>query len=216
MRQATDKMTTVTEAEVYMRQVTNDVEDESFDLNETHKYMSFNTCMRLLGHIGHYNDHCELYNAELFEDYAERIDCVLESVKPKWRGYAIVFILNEFIENAKSNDEFDDRIENHILFWKNHLFRQKYIGTIATYSQYTDTLLQAIRLEGRHEDDSMRIAVEERYVTYMARAFYEIREEGKKRTMARCAAIKEDLMAAAWHPSRVNRWNEAGMLDVMI
>lgn len=210
MRQATAKMTTAIEAEVYMRQVANDVEDESFDLNETHKYMTFNSCMRLLGHIGHYNDHCETYDTKRFEEYAERIDCILESVKPKWRGYAFVFILNECIEKAKTDDEFDDRIENHILFWKNHLFQQKYIGSIATYSQYTDALLQAIRLEGRHEDDIKRKAIEERYVTYMARAFDDVRQEEKKRTLARCAAIKEDLMAAAWHPDRLNRLLQEG------
>ncbi len=40
----------------------------------------------------------------------------------------------------------------------------------------------------------------------------------KKRTQERCLAIKEELMAAAWHPRRVERWiNECGIevLDVM-
>lgn len=213
MKQATDKMTT--DPEVYMRQVAKDVEDESFDLNETHKYISFKTCMRLLGHIGHYNDHCETYDAELFEDYAERIDCVLGSVKPKWRGYAIVFILNECIEKAKTDDDFDDRIENHVLFWKNHLFHQPHIGTITRYSQYTDALLQAIRLEGRHEDDIHREAIEERYVTYLWKAFDNFRTEELSKAKERLAPHKEGIMMAAWHPGRVARWMEAGVLDDM-
>lgn len=204
-----------TEATLYMREVIKDAEDESFDLSETHKYMTFNACMRLLGHIGHYNDHCEMYDADRFEDYAERIDCVLDSVKPKWRGYAIVFILNEFIENAKAHDEFDDRIENHILFWKNHLFHQPYIGTITRYSQYTDTLLQAIRLEGRHEDDIKREAIEERYVTYLVRAFDNFRKEELVAAKKRLAPYKEAIIAAAWHPNRVAQWVEAGVLDDM-
>lgn len=199
-----------TDATLYMRQVTKDVEEESFDLSETHKYMSFNACMRLLGHIGHYNDHCETYDADRFEDYAERIDCVLASVKPKWRGYAIVFILNEFIEKAKTDDVFDDRIENHILFWKNHLFHQPYIGAITRYSQYTDILLQAIRLEGRHEDDIKREAVEERYVTYLARTFDNFRKEELVAAKKRLAPYKEDLIAAAWHPRRLDRLLQQG------
>lgn len=32
----------------------------------------------------------------------------------------------------------------------------------------------------------------------------------KARTLSRCAALKEDLMAAAWHPTRVSKWLEAG------
>jgi hypothetical protein len=213
MKQATDTM--AADPEVYMRQVAKDVEDESFDLNETHKYMSFNACMRLLGHIGHYNDHCETYDAERFEDYAERIDCVLGSVKPKWRGYAIVFILNECIEKAKTDDTFDDRIENHVMFWKNHLFRQPYIGTISRYSQYTDLLVQAIRLEGRHEDVIKRKAVEERYVTYMWRVFESFSKEELVAAKERLAPHKEGIMMAAWHPDRVARWMEAGVLDDM-
>jgi hypothetical protein len=31
----------------------------------------------------------------------------------------------------------------------------------------------------------------------------------------RCAAFKEELMAAAWHPRRVERWVEAGGIDVL-
>jgi hypothetical protein len=213
MKQATDTM--AADPELYMRQVANDVEGETFHLDETHRYMSFNACMRLLGHIGHYNDHCETYDAERFEDYAERIDCVLGSVKPKWRGYAIVFILNECIEKAKADDTFDDRIENHILFWKNHLFLQPYIGTITRFSQYTDLLLQAIRIEGRHEDDSNRKAVEERYVTYMWRAFYAFRTNELIEAKERLAPHKEGIMMAAWHPDRVARWVEAGVLDDM-
>jgi hypothetical protein len=46
------------------------------------------------------------------------------------------------------------------------------------------------------------------------------REElaNKKRTQARCLTVKEELMAAAWHPSRVEKWLEIGgfeMLDMM-
>jgi hypothetical protein len=33
-------------------------------------------------------------------------------------------------------------------------------------------------------------------------------QAAKKRCQERCAAVKEDLMAAAWHPSRVARLTE--------
>ena len=42
--------------------------------------------------------------------------------------------------------------------------------------------------------------------------------ESKNRCLERCSAVKEELMAAAWHPRRVERWiNECGIevLDVM-
>jgi hypothetical protein len=39
------------------------------------------------------------------------------------------------------------------------------------------------------------------------------RVEEKRRALARCAAIKEELMAAAWAPARVERWLEAGGID---
>jgi hypothetical protein len=37
----------------------------------------------------------------------------------------------------------------------------------------------------------------------------------KQRTQERCRIIKEDLMKAAWHPRRVKKWLEAGVLDAM-
>ncbi len=36
-------------------------------------------------------------------------------------------------------------------------------------------------------------------------------KESMERLQARCAALKEDLMAAAWAPARVERWLEAGV-----
>jgi hypothetical protein len=35
--------------------------------------------------------------------------------------------------------------------------------------------------------------------------------KSRKRSQERCAAIKEELMAAAWHPRRVAAWLEAGI-----
>jgi hypothetical protein len=204
-----------TDPEVCMRQVEKDVENKTFHLSETFRYMSFRTCSSLLSYTEQYMKYCEEYNSAFFEDYAERIDCVLAFVKPKWRGYVVVFILNEFIVKAMSDDEFDDRAEIHILFWQKHLFRQKYIGTIMKYSQYTDLLLQAIRLEHRHEDDIKRKAVEERYVTYMWRAFNAFRKNELVEAKKRLAPHKEAIIAAAWHPDRVAKWQEAGVLDDM-
>jgi hypothetical protein len=198
------------EPEVYMRAVAKDVEEETFNLSNASYFMNFNCCMRILGHFAHYADHCATYDPELFEDYAERIDCVLGSVKPKWRGYAIVFILNEFIDKAMTDDEFEERIETHILFWQKHLFRQPYIGTITRYSQYTDLLLQAIRLDRREEDDIHRGAIEERYVTYMWRAFGAFRTNELAEAKKRLAPHKESIIAAAWHPRRLERWLDMG------
>jgi hypothetical protein len=45
---------------------------------------------------------------------------------------------------------------------------------------------------------------------------YKIRVEEKKRSLERCNSIKEELMASAWHPKRVERWLEAGVLDAMM
>lgn len=36
-------------------------------------------------------------------------------------------------------------------------------------------------------------------------------KESMERLQARCAAVKEDLIAAAWAPARVERWLEAGV-----
>jgi hypothetical protein len=35
------------------------------------------------------------------------------------------------------------------------------------------------------------------------------------RQQERCAAVKEDLMAAVWHPRRVEKWLEAGRWDLL-
>jgi hypothetical protein len=201
--------------ELYMRRVKKSVEEETFTLNDSWLYMPFNACMRILGHFKDYTEHCHIYDADRFEDYAERIDYVLASVKPKWRGYAIVFILYEFIREAQLDDVFDDRVENHILFWQKHLFHQPYIGTITRYSQYTDLLLQAIRLIRPYDDDRRRAAVEERYVTYMWRAFSAFRTNELIEAKKRLAPYKEAIIAAAWHPDRVAKWEEAGVLDDM-
>lgn len=38
-------------------------------------------------------------------------------------------------------------------------------------------------------------------------------ERRKQRIMERCRLIKEDLMAVCWHPDRVEKWLELGVLD---
>jgi hypothetical protein len=40
-------------------------------------------------------------------------------------------------------------------------------------------------------------------------------QEEKKRVQERCKVIKEDLMAAAWHPRRVEKWLETGGFDLL-
>jgi hypothetical protein len=37
----------------------------------------------------------------------------------------------------------------------------------------------------------------------------------KRRAQRRCAMLKEELMAAAWHPRRVWAWIEAGRWDMI-
>jgi hypothetical protein len=203
-------MTENVDPELFMRRVQKDVEEESFTLQGSSRYMTFNSFMRIIGHFEHYTEHCHSYDPVLFEDYAERIDCVLGAIKPKWRGHVIVYILYEFISKAYLNDEFDDRIETHILFWQNHLFRQKYIGTITRYSQYTDLLLKAIRLIRPHDEDINRSAIDERYVTYMWRAFSAFRGNELVEAKKRLAPYKEGIIAAAWHPRRLERWLDMG------
>jgi hypothetical protein len=40
-------------------------------------------------------------------------------------------------------------------------------------------------------------------------------QEEKKRTQERCKVIKEDLMATAWHPRRVEKWLETGGFELL-
>jgi hypothetical protein len=96
--------------ELYTRRLKTDVEEETFTLEGSSRYMSFDIFMRLNGHFEHYADHSHTYDASYFEDYAERLDCVLGSVKPRWRGHVIVFILYEFIRKAQTSETFDDRV----------------------------------------------------------------------------------------------------------
>jgi hypothetical protein len=47
---------------------------------------------------------------------------------------------------------------------------------------------------------------------------YNVRWESlreKLRIQARCLAVKEELMAAAWHPQRVERWIEAYGIEIL-
>ena len=37
----------------------------------------------------------------------------------------------------------------------------------------------------------------------------------KKRVQERCSLIKEDLMATAWHPRRVEKWLETGGFELL-
>ena len=46
-------------------------------------------------------------------------------------------------------------------------------------------------------------------------AYSNKRTEEKKRNQDRCLAIKEDLMAAAWHPRRVEKWLEIGGFELL-
>ncbi len=41
------------------------------------------------------------------------------------------------------------------------------------------------------------------------------RNASKKRIQERCSILKEELIAAAWHPRRVERWVEAGEFEVL-
>lgn len=196
--------------ELYMSLLKKNFEEETFTLEDSSDWMTFSTYMQILGNFGHYANNFYTYDASDFEVYAERIDCVLDSVEPKWRGHAIVLILYEFIREAQVDDVFEERIETHILFWQKHLFHQPYIGTITRYSQYTDLLLQAIRLIRPYDDDWRRAAVEERYVTYMWRAFESFRTNELAEAKERLAPHKEGIIAAAWHPRRLERWLTMG------
>jgi hypothetical protein len=37
----------------------------------------------------------------------------------------------------------------------------------------------------------------------------------KKRIQERCKIIKEDLMKAAWHPDRIEKWLSSGGFEVL-
>ncbi len=60
----------------------------------------------------------------------------------------------------------------------------------------------------RGEDESIQ-AYEARW------AEWRLEIASKERVKERCIMIKEDLMAAAWHPRRVERWLEAGGWDAI-
>jgi hypothetical protein len=51
--------------------------------------------------------------------------------------------------------------------------------------------------------------------TYIERVRDWQERSSKQRIQERCRIIKEDLMKAAWHPRRVEKWMEAGALDSM-
>lgn len=64
--------------------------------------------------------------------------------------------------------------------------------------------------------DNTRIALqreeEESIRDYILRLRVWIEELAmKKRNQERCFAVKEELMAAAWHPNRIERWLDAGV-----
>ena len=57
----------------------------------------------------------------------------------------------------------------------------------------------------RNKDERMDKYIE-RWRTY----------QSERRVKQRTALLKEELIAAAWHPNRVAIWLEAGALDIMI
>jgi hypothetical protein len=71
-------------------------------------------------------------------------------------------------------------------------------------------------LECSSEKLVLPIEVGETIDSYRARwnAWWDEKEE-RERAEARCEALKEELVAAAWAPARVERWLAAGGFEIL-
>lgn len=195
-----------------MEKLKTDVENGTFHLTQTHRFLTYRKWMYLTGNINQYSKVCAEYDHSQFEDCAQSLDYIFNSVKPEWEGYVFVKLLMEFMNEAVSNGDFDNHVENHTLFWERHLFQQQNIGGIVKNPQYADLILRALYLHRLPDDmyDIDRQAIEERYRAYLARSFANTHRAVLEKARERCQIFKEDLMAAAWHPRRVEKWLQEG------
>jgi hypothetical protein len=202
-----------------MEKLEADIASGTFRLTETHRFLPYKRWITIIGNVNQYLKICGKYDPAKFEERAEYMDYIFISVKPEWEGYIFAFLFKDFISEAVVNQDFENCIDNHILFWEEHLFQQPYIKNIVNSHQYTDLILRALYIHHTtaDHDDIERRAVEERYRTYLARSFAKTQRAVLEKARERCQIIKEDLMAAAWHPRRVERWLQEGYsLDEII
>jgi hypothetical protein len=99
----------------------------------------------------------------------------------------------------------------NLLIRRGDTFVENMMGARDLLGDLIGDLLGEPRLRGEPRDNTIE--------TYRLQwdAFHDAREEQERRVRAqeRCWAVKEELMATALHPQRIERWLEAGGWDLV-
>lgn len=118
----------------------------------------------------------------------------------------ITFFLSEYLREIKVFAELPTFI---------HLFCENpYISSCLLDRDETDLILYALTLEQIHIEGVSEEEMDHR-MDLLAVKFYEVRKESRKRIKERMNIYKEELMAAAWHPRRVERLLDQGGWDAI-
>jgi hypothetical protein len=144
-----------------------------------------------------------IHNYDSMERSIEEFAYFLETNNPKSILLCITFFLSEYLRETKvfKQNELPEFIQ---LFCDN-----SFIASCLLDRDETDLILYALTLEQIHIDGVPEEEMDHR-MDLLAQKFYEVRKESRRRIKERMDIIKEELMAAVWHPRRVERMLEEG------
>jgi hypothetical protein len=138
---------------------------------------------------------------DYMQGYIEHFSNFLEMNSPKSPLMCITYFLGEFI---RTNDLFKgDELPQFI----HMVCANPFIASCLLDRDQTDLILYALVLEQAHIE-FLNETRADRIMDLLAQKFYSLRKESRQRIKERMDLIKEELMAAAWHPRRIEKWLE--------
>ena len=149
-----------------------------------------------------------IHRYESMEGYIEHFANFLEMNSPKSPLMCITYFLSEFLRSIEvfKDDELPECIHR--------LCDNPFITSCLLDRDETDLILYVLTLEQVYIENLNETRAD-RMMDLLAQKFYSLRKESRRRIKERMDLIKEELMAAAWHPRRVERWLEAGGWDAI-
>ncbi len=169
---------------------------------EFEEYLSISLCTsRCLS-----DEHATIY--EHMDTYIEDFANFLEMNSPRSPLLCITFLLAEFLRSIEPLKE-DELPE-----WIHQLCTNPFITSCLLDRDETDLILYVLTLEQAYIENLNETRAD-RILDLLAQKFYSLRKESRRRIKERMDLIKEELMAAVWHPRRVERWLEEGGWDMI-
>lgn len=180
---------------------------------ETHliKHIRFEEYMKLLNYLNQYVIAYSSTSVKKKQDALNNISAEFEMnlVETSESKHLILLTLffGEFMKSVIVDSEFGDA--DHSQFWKS-LASQPTLGAILKNKRYTSLILYALYIIIDSEFEEEYEHTFDEFMETLGQEFYMLHREELDMAKERIEPIKEEIIATACHPSRLQRWIDMG------